>query len=171
MASAPPNQTLNREDGTTLSCGSMGGPGNAFRWLFNGETIPGENAPELTLQNISASTGGRYSCIISNPAGNDTSDTFVFVAPYFVEQPTDSAGTNGSAVSATCRAESFPEAQYQWERADGEPIRGEVPAEAATLRFAPILFGDEGDHYCNATAGNATTQSQTATISGEIRVP
>ena len=39
--------------------------------------------------------------------------------------------------------------------------------DTSSVQFSPLLFGDEGDYYCSATAADVTVQSNTVTVSGE----
>ena len=50
-----------------------------YTWLQNGTALPSDGrfvvADEmLTIQNVMPSDAGSYSCVVSNAAGNDTSD-------------------------------------------------------------------------------------------------
>ena len=50
-----------------------------YTWLQNGSALPSDGrfvtANEmLTIQNVMPSDVGSYSCLVSNAAGNDTSD-------------------------------------------------------------------------------------------------
>ena len=151
----------------------MGGPGNDFGWLFNkkqlgrSSIIVNDSASTLTLSNVTASIGGEYSCVVTNRAGNDTASTFVFVSPYFVAQPVNTEGSNGSAINLTCQADAFPEPEYQWRRVDGKEISDKlIGVNSMSLMFDLLLFGDEGEYYCTATSRNISIGSNTATITG-----
>ena len=66
------------------------------------------------LSNVNASSGGEYSCVVSNNAGDDFANTFVFISPYFTTQPENRGRLNGSKLTLLCVAEAFPAPQYQW---------------------------------------------------------
>ena len=167
MAMAPPDQTYSLGDTVSLQCNSTGGPGNSYQWRVNGSDLGGENSPMLVLNSVSASTGGEYSCVVRNAAGSNTDNTNVFISPYITSQPLHMVGANGSMTMLTCEAEAFPSPQYQWGRMDGDKIRAELSTTSSTLMFTPLLFGDEGEYFCNATSRNLTTQSQPATLTGK----
>ena len=123
----------------------------------------------LTLSIVTASIGGEYSCVVTNRAGNDMASTFVFVSPYFVDQPVNTEGSNGSAINLTCRAEAFPEPKYQWGRVDGAAIRDQVVGtNSTTLIFTPFMFGNEGEYYCNVTSSGRTIQSESITLTSKM---
>ena len=55
-----------------LNCQSDGGPQLDYTWMFSGSEIG--TSPTLTIDNVTASNGGDYTCIVTNDAGYD-SDT------------------------------------------------------------------------------------------------
>jgi hypothetical protein len=107
------NVTYSQGYTATFQCTSSGGPDNTYQWQTDGNILNGETSGTLTLPNITTSTGGMYTCIVSNIAGNDSASTFVFVDPYFVSQPNSHHGTT---VVLICDALSFPDPQYLWQR-------------------------------------------------------
>ena len=68
----------------TFMCQSMAGPNLNFAWLINATTNASNNAdivvngPELAIFNVTYLHGGRYTCVVTNMAGegNDSSDLF-----------------------------------------------------------------------------------------------
>lgn len=161
------SQTYSRGDNVTLSCASLGGPGNYYQWQFEAVNVTGGDSETLTLNSVEASDGGQYTCVVSNTAGNDSDSVSVYISPYFITEPQDIGEFNGSPVSLTCMAESFPAPEYQWAREDGTDIRDQVVGtNSTTLSFGPVLFGDEGSYYCNATSLGITIQSIASTLTG-----
>ena len=146
----------------------MGGPGNTYQWLLNGSDITGETSGTLTLASVTAADGGEYTCHVSNTAGNDTASTYVFIAPYFITQPMHISQQVGYLGNLSCVAKAFPYPEYQWERVDGEPIRADIVTNKSTLLISSIMFGDEGDYFCNATSGDSSNSSQYAIIYGKF---
>lgn len=117
--------------------------------------------------NVQASTGGLYTCTVSNAAGADSSSTFLYVFPYFTIQPLSALTSSGRFSLLLCQAEAFPNPEYQWQRVDGGPIREGVETNNPNvLSFNPVMFGDEGTYYCNATSLEQTARSLDATITG-----
>ena len=144
----------------------MGGPDNTFQWSF-GETVVA-NSSMLTRQNVTAADGGSYVCMVTNDGGTDTATTSVFIAPYFVSQPQDVRGANGTSVTLACQAEAFPSPTYQWSRIDGRMIRTEVMGQdSEMLMFAPLMFGDEGNYFCTAMSSQISLPSQNVTLTGK----
>ena len=163
------NQTYMRGDKIAKNCSAIGGPDIFYQWQVNGTDISSETSATLILTNVNASTGGEYSCVISNIAGNASASTFVFISPYFTIQPEDRGGSNGSILSLICEAEAFPAPQYQWARLNGVFIREAVlGTNFAIVSFNPLMFGDEGIYFCNATSGDVTIQSNLVTLRGKF---
>ena len=148
----PVDQVFTRRENVTLTCISMGGPGNVYQWEKEGEVVANDSI--LILMDIDASSGGSYTCTVSNLAGNDTATTTLYVAPYFVTHPENVETSNSSEVNITCVAESFPDPEYMWMRDGNSNLvrEGVVTADMPnSLGFRPVLFGDEGGYTCVAS--------------------
>ena len=122
----------------------------------------------LLVQSVQASDGGEYSCVVTNAAGSDSSSTFLYVAPYFITQPSNTLATNGSSITLSCEAEAFPSPNYQWGRADGDQIRGGIITVTRMLVIDSVMFEDVGAYYCNASSLTDTIQSLDATLAGNL---
>ena len=72
---SPMNPSANQNDNITLRCFAQGGPNNTFQWSLNSQTLPGETNQALTL--LQVTTGGVYSCTVSNAAGIGSSTTTI----------------------------------------------------------------------------------------------
>ena len=153
------NQTSSRGGTATLECMSLGGPNNTYRWLFEGSNLSGETSTTLTLSNVVVSTGGIYSCVVSNDAGSDSADTFVFVQPYFLSQPNDTLTSVNFSFGLICDAVAFPSPDYLWQRVDGRDIRDGVNANQKYFYISSLEFGDEGEYFCSSTSNGVTVQS------------
>ena len=155
-------------DNVTFTCSSLGGPDNMFQWQKEGEDLPSESLSILTLTDVNATDGGLYTCVVTNAAGNDSSDITLNISPYFILQPNDTLTNNGDSLTLSCGAEGFPDPVYQWFRNDNEMIRSNLTGvNSNMLLFEPVLFGDEGGYYCTATSNGIAVNSTTAIITGE----
>ena len=134
--------------------------------------------PRLVLPNVLASTGGMYTCVVTNEAGSDDASTFLYVSPYFITQPRDTQTSDGSSVTLLCEADAFPSPEIVWLRTDlnesGEPDEQNLMyplmfniTRGRTLIINPVLFGDEGEYYCIASSLNVTLRSADVTVTGE----
>ena len=162
-----------------MQCTTTGGPGNIIRWFREGELLLADDSDDLSIENItefesvlmvyniSAMEGGEYSCNVSNTAGSDQTSMFINIAPYFTSQPLDEGGVNESMVVLICGVEAVPEPQVQWFAVE-EDVRSELVTNSSVLVFDPLLFGDEGQYYCNASSSGVTIQSDTVTVTGKL---
>jgi hypothetical protein len=158
------NQTYSQEDRAVLVCTSMGGPGNTYQWQANRTNLNNETLPILVVFNITAYSGGEYTCVVSNPAGSHSASTFLFVYPYFLSHPSDMQVSLGSALLLTCDAVGFPSPQYRWQRADGMQIMGDTLIERRVLNKT-AGSGDGGEYFCIAFSRGMSIQSHNALIS------
>ena len=144
----------------------MGGPDNTFQW-FNSSNNPLATSSLLVLFNVAATDGGEYRCEVSNSAGSSSATITIFISPYFIIQPQNTTGRNGSTVILTCVAEAFPSPTFQWRRADGKTIRNTVTGQNSEMLMFPSLeFGDEGCYYCTVASMGVVISSEVATLSG-----
>ena len=139
-----------QDTNATLTCNNKGGPDNNITWVVEGETLSISNSHQLSVI-VNATSGGNYTCIVTNGAGRETGSTMLYVQPLITVNPelfTDI--TNGTYTGLMCDAESFPEAMYQWIRPDGLMVRDDIinPNTSNILGFNPALFGDEGVYIC-----------------------
>ena len=161
------NKTYKFDENASLECISSGGPGNTYQWKKDDNDIPDKNATILTLPDVTVSAGGIYSCVVSNAAGNHSTSTFLFVFPYFLEQPVEVVLTSaGSSFNISCLAAAFPQPEYRWGRVDGKEIRMEILTNVSILTISSVQFGDEGSYYCIVTS-NSYNISRTSLITSK----
>ena len=130
----------------SFNCSALGGSNNTYVWIKN-EMIVG-NEDTLDVTNIDASSGGTYTCLVSNAAGNDSASTTLYVAPYIVTPLEEQTlTTNGSSVNISCDADGFPSPTVNWV----DMMNFEV-SNKSLLHLNPVMFGDEGLYRCVATA-------------------
>ena len=157
-------------DNVTLTCNSSGGPNNTYEWMKDGIVLSDEVDITLTLNAVNASSGGDYTCTISNAAGRDSGNVTVYVAPYIVTLPEEQVvATNGSSVSFTCEANGFPNPNVTWDKIDLNMIRT-VQSTTSVLEVDPVIFGNEGIYRCVATfqiGGMMFTTTDETTLVGK----
>ena len=112
------------------------------------------NGPTFTLYSINATEdGGDYSCYVVNAAGVESNTTTLYVIPVITENPRGIFTDVNENVILSCRADSFPAPNYQWEmmnRTSGnfEPLTGQTSYQL-TLHIEYDLYGM---YRCVATA-------------------
>ena len=130
----------------TLNCSALGGPNNIYVWMKN-EMIIG-NGTTLVVTDINASSGGNYTCLVSNAAGNGSASTTLYVAPYIVTPLEEQTlTTNASNVNINCNAAGFPNPTVNWI----DISTNMQVSNQSLLQFSPVIFGDEGIYRCLAT--------------------
>ena len=142
-----PSNILSRGENVTLTCSARGGPDNMFQWKKNGTDLPGENQTTLQLTDIDATDGGEYTCVVSNAAGNDSTNVMLYIQPYIVVNPQPLLLTVvRSSVTFTCEALSFPPPSYQWEK---EGVPGFVSTEQNYM-IGAASYSSGGVYRCVA---------------------
>lgn len=163
---SPLNMVARLDGASTLMCSALGGPRNLFLWEINGNIVGNDSI--LNLENIDASYGGTYTCIISNAAGNDSVSATLYVAPY-IDNPIaeQTLAVNGSSVNIICSAAGFPIPNVKW-----EDLFGFVVSNTSQLNLNPVMFGDEGAYRCVATfeIGEAFTTTTETTLIGKVLI-
>ena len=132
------------------------------------------NGENLTLTVDASQHGGAvFDCvaIISDDAFSKT--VTLQVAPAIVEHPMDQRVSPGDNVTLTCRAESYPQPTYQWEKRNTTSSSfEELPGETNTsLQFTEIQGSQFGVYRCVATAPGIMAppaMSNGATVTGEF---
>ena len=131
-----------------LMCINSGGPNNTYEWAKDEMILDSETSDTLTLTIANGSSGGNYTCIVSNAAGSGSASTTLYVAPYIVTPLEEQTlTTNGSNVNISCDADGFPSPTVSWV----DMTNAEV-MNTSLLEFSPVMFGDEGLYRCVATA-------------------
>ena len=163
------NQTYKLEENATLECNSTGGPNNTYLWQKDGVYITDATSIVLELASVTVLTGGIYTCVASNAAGMHSASTFLFVFPYFHEQPVEVILTSAeSKLNVSCVAVAYPDPEYQWGREDDGEIRMEILTNQSVFMISSVQFGDEGNYYCNATSNGLVNTSRSTNVTGRL---
>ena len=62
----------NQGEQLQLNCLSEGGPVLEYTWLFSGNIIPNANTSTLTINDVTTTHAGDYTCNVTNNAGTDS---------------------------------------------------------------------------------------------------
>ena len=161
----------------TFTCEALGGPGNQFQWLKSDVVLVDEVQPMLTISVTSGSgDGGDYTCLVTNAAGNGSDTVSVYVRPEISTHPINVSTVNGSIVSLSCAADSFPMPTFVWEKENGNNFTKVVGATNQTLSFNPVVFSNGGRYRCTASVNflmgtesvAASSTSDLATLTSEL---
>nr|XP_050869965.1 cell adhesion molecule Dscam2-like isoform X23 [Vespula vulgaris] len=145
-----------------------------IEWAFNGKPIA-HDYPDisititkrvslLTIEAVTASHAGEYTCIASNAAGGTSysATLAVYVPPRWILEPTDKAFAQGSDARVECKADGFPKPQITWKRAAGDTpgdytdlklSNPDISVEDGTLSINNIQKTNEGYYLCEAVNG------------------
>ena len=146
MVVSPLNTVFSQGDNIALICIAFGGPNNTFQWEMNGNIIGNDSM--LEVMDIDASSGGNYTCTVSNAAGIGSASTTLYVAPYIVTPLEEQILTaNGSNVNISCDTDGFPNPTVSWVDMTNTEV-----VNMSLLEFNSVMFGDEGLYRCVATA-------------------
>ena len=189
---------VNNGSSVTFSCSARGGPNNTFIWIRPSDINPTiqtllmstpqvqvadivnglanialSNESSLNISYVNATRdGGDYLCYVINGAGVEMNRTTLFVRPTITERPVNVYTNVDETVSLSCRADSFPVPNYQWEMMNRSTGQYELIANETsnTLTLDSIMFNEYGWYRCVATAngieGNATSTS--ALVTGKL---
>ena len=175
----PINPTRVFQEVHNFTCQTEGGPDNMFEWTFNGSALTNSNIVSasmqstLTINNISASNGGEYTCIVSNVAGNASNFSTLYVSPYIVINPVQNfIATNGTIMNfLECVAAAFPSPTYTWTKltGPGSPMVVVNGSDFGTLIFSPVVeFIDYGTYICTATSDGLSVNSSLSTVYSKL---
>ena len=116
ITTQPTSQTVTIGGSATLSV-LASGSSLSYQWYLNGLAISGATSSTLTLNSITASNAGNYTCAISNSAGSAISTAAVIsttvAAPSIITQPTSQTVTIGGSATLSVLA-SGSSLSYQW---------------------------------------------------------
>ena len=145
------NNVANRGNDITFTCSSNGGPNNYYQWLVNNTVLPGENSTTLHLEQVDASFGGRYTCLVTNRAGNDSFSVILYVKPYIsVHPPMNLEVELSDPAISTCDGDGYPAPVLSWTT---WPI-GVFISMNGTLAIPSVTTEDSGIYRCRAFARN-----------------
>ena len=148
----PSEQVVSRGENITLTCMGQGGPNNSFAWEKNGEVLSGENESQLILMVVNGSSGGLYTCTVSNAAGSGSASASLF-APPFIITPLDEQILTvvGTFVNITCEAGGFPSPDISWVRVKTDMTVMQV-SSTSLLDIGPVSYSSAGVYRCVAMA-------------------
>ena len=156
---------FNQRNDIAFICDALGGPNNTFQWQMNGNIIGNDSM--LEVMDIDASSGGVYTCTVSNAAGSDSASTTLYVAPYIVTPLDEQTLTvNGSSVNLTCETDGFPLPTISWDRNTTDI----TVSSDSELILSTVTFGQEGVYRClvNVTINGVDYEdSDLTTVIGE----
>jgi hypothetical protein len=157
ITSQPAAVTVAAGNNATFSV-TAAGHDLSYQWYLDGTAIEGATESSYTTAQVTAAMdGGTYTCVISNLAGQVTSDDAVLdvvTKAVISSQPASTSVLAGEPVTFTVTA-TGKYLSYQWYK-NGTAIEG---ATASFLKVTAAVSEDQNKYRCEITnqAGTATS--------------
>jgi sugar lactone lactonase YvrE len=177
ITTQPTSQTVNTGSSVSFSVSASGTAPLSYQWQKGGASISGATSATYSIASAAASDAGTYTVVVTNSAGNATSNgatltvntVSTVTAPSITTQPTSQTVDTGSSVSFSVTASGTAPLSYQWQKG-GAAISG---ATSATYSIASAATGDAGTYTVVVTnsAGSATSNGATLTVNAAVTAP
>ncbi|XP_035384811.1 hemicentin-1 isoform X2 [Electrophorus electricus] len=150
-----------------LTCEASGIPLPVITWLKDGQPISASSSVRvisggrsLRLMHAAVEDAGRYTCIVSNSAGEDRKnfDLDVLVPPSIVNGGgvQDIRVKEGQNITLTCEVTGNPVPEITWLK-DGQPVADEAQLQVMShgrfLHVSSAQVADMGRYSCLASSG------------------
>lgn len=159
----PTSRTVNPGVSTTFSVAATGTAPLNYQWKKGTSDVAGATSSSYTIQSVKETDEGNYSCVVSNTAGSQTSNTATLSVndpPTVSTHPIGQTVNPGVAVSFTVVATGTQPLTYQWRKGSTD-ISG---ATSAVYSIASAAQSDEGAYTCVVTNMAGTQTSNTAVL-------
>ncbi|XP_038063967.1 hemicentin-1-like isoform X2 [Patiria miniata] len=161
---------------TFLHCPSTGIPPPMFTWFKDGydlsamSFITAHSNGTLEILSVQIIDKGVYTCVATNPAGNDTAFITLDVGarPTILTIPADIGVQYGQNVTMTCMARGTPLPVVTWRRVGGVPIDNNprfLVQSNGNLIIRDINIDDAGTYVCEAINEHGRDE-----VSAQIRI-
>jgi PA14 domain/Immunoglobulin domain/Immunoglobulin I-set domain len=166
IVTQPANRTVNLGQTAAFSVTATGS-GLSYQWRKNGTAINGATASTYTTPITTASdNGATFSVVVSNSAGNVTSNNAVLtvvIPPAITTQPANTVVQSGAWAGFSVVASGTAPLNYQWYK-NAILIPG---ATSSTYATPPTVPGDNGAAFTvqvSNAAGNVTSNPAILTV-------
>ncbi|KAF1385466.1 hypothetical protein PFLUV_G00108060 [Perca fluviatilis] len=161
----PENVSVVVKNPVALSCEASGIPLPAITWLKDGRPIKATSSVRvlsggrsLRLMHAAVEDAGRYTCIVSNSAGEERKnfDLDILVPPSIVDEGTvvDTKVKEQHNITLTCEASGNPVPEIKWLK-DGQLLlpdrRHQVLSHGRFLQISGAQVADTGRYSCLAS--------------------
>ncbi|XP_031431207.1 LOW QUALITY PROTEIN: hemicentin-1 [Clupea harengus] len=162
---APQNVSVVVRNPVTLTCEASGIPLPSITWLKDSKPVSASSSVRiisggrsLRLMHAAVEDAGRYTCIVSNPAGEERMnfDLDILVPPSIVKGGTveDVKVKDRQNVTLACEVTGNPLPEITWLK-DGLPLvsdrRHQVMSHGRFLQIIAAQVSDTGRYSCQAT--------------------
>jgi hypothetical protein len=172
ITTQPASQTVTSGQTATFSVTSSGAAPLNYQWSKNGAAINGATSASYTTPATATSdSGSRFTVVVSNSAGNVTSNAATLTviaaatAPSITTQPASQSVTVGQTAIFSVTASGTAPLSYQW-RKNGTSISGATSTSYNTPATSASDSGSQFTVVVSNSAGNITSKAATLTIDG-----
>ncbi|HKS72143.1 MAG TPA: immunoglobulin domain-containing protein [Terriglobales bacterium] len=166
----PGNQSVTVGQTATFAVVATGTAPLSYQWQKNSAAISGATSASYTTPpTTTADNGSQFAVIVSNTAGNVTSNSALLtvatgnVPPTITTQPSNQSATVGQTATFSVVATGTAPLSYQWQE-NGNTISG---ATSASYTTPPTTIADNGSQFAvvvSNIAGNVTSNNATLSV-------
>jgi hypothetical protein len=150
-------------DNVTFSVVASGTGTLSYLWRRNGQPFGAPNASTLSFTNVAQAQAAVYSVVVSNTAGEATSDGALLVVgglPVITVPPQSASVAAGTTVTFSVTVEGPGPYSYIWERNEG-PLSGEIGSTLQVIAGTTTF----GNYRVIVSNGTGPTTSAVAVLS------
>jgi hypothetical protein len=170
ITTQPVSQTVTAGQTATFTVAATGAAPLSYQWKKNGASISGATSSSYTTPTTTSSdNGAQFTVVVSNSAGNATSNAATLtvnaatVAPSITTQPASQTVTAGQTATFTVAATGTAPLSYQWKKS-GVTISGATSSSYTTPATTSSDNGAQFTVVVSNSAGNATSNAATLTV-------
>jgi hypothetical protein len=170
ITTQPANQTIFAGQTAKFSVIASGTSPLTYQWRKNGADISGgTSASYTTAAETTSDNGALFSVVVTNSAGNVTSNSVTLtvnpdpVAPSISSQPASQTITAGQTAGFSVTASGTTPLTYQWQK-NGVPISGVTSPTYTTPAETTSDNGSLFSVVVSNSAGSATSNSAVLTV-------
>jgi hypothetical protein len=177
ITSQPANQSVTAGQMATFSVGASGTAPLSYQWRKNGLYITGATSSSYTTPaTTTADSGSTFSVVVTNSAGNATSNNATLtvnpaaVAPSITSQPASQTVTAGQTAMFSVTASGTAPLGYQWKK-NGANITGATSGSYTTPATTTADSGSTFSVVVTNSAGSATSNNASLTVNAAAVAP
>ena len=177
ITTQPANQTVTVGQTATFKVVAAGTAPLSYQWQKNSTAISGATSASYnTPAMASADNGAQFRVVVSNVAGNVTSNAATLtvnaaaVAPSITTQPANQTVTVGQTATFKVVAAGTAPLSYQWQK-NSTAISGATSASYNTPAMASADNGAQFRVVVSNVAGNVTSNAATLTVNAAAVAP
>ncbi len=165
ITSHPQDRVAATNANVSFSVSVCGTPPFGYQWRLNETNIANATNATLNLFNVTVLNAGRYTVVVSNPAGSVTSEPATLVVqfpPLILAHPQPATAIRDQNASFSVTAGGTPPFGYQWQF-NSQPLPGKTNS---TLFISPVRASDAGNYSATVfnTAGSIQSSNALLTV-------